>query len=77
MSLIQCCENSVDANFGNFEIFHARESADRDRANTFVSIKNGGPTVPAEIADVAVIMNVPTLSERGAPQSAAGLTEAR
>jgi hypothetical protein len=44
---------------------------------TSLSIKNGGATVPAEITDVAVIMNVPTLSECGAPQSAAGLTEAR
>jgi hypothetical protein len=77
MASIQCCENGVDANFGDFEIFDAGKSTDRDRANTLLSIKNRGTTVPAEISGVAVIMNVPTLRERGTPQSAAGLTEAR
>jgi len=77
MSLLECRENSLDANFGDFEIFHTRKTADRDRANTLVSIKNGGPTVPPEITDVAVIINVPTPSDCGAPQIAAGLTEAR
>jgi hypothetical protein len=26
MSLLQCCENSIDADFGDFQIFHARKS---------------------------------------------------